>query len=50
MGAETRIFNPTGLPLPDDAPDGPIPRCVELRELAQWSEGQVWCRPSATAR
>jgi arsenical resistance protein ArsH len=25
MGAETRIFNPSGLPLPDDAPD--TPRC-----------------------
>ena len=34
MGAETRIFNPSGLPLPDDAPDT-HPKVVELRALAQ---------------
>ena len=44
MGAETRIFNPTGLPLPDDAPDT-HPKVQELRELAQWSEGMVWTSP-----
>lgn len=44
MGAETRVFNPSGLPLPDDAPDT-HPKVVELRELAQWSEGMVWCSP-----
>ena len=44
LGAETRIFNPSGLPLPDDAPDT-HPKVVELRELMQWSEGQVWCSP-----
>ena len=44
MGAETRIFNPSGLPLPDDAPDT-HPKVVELRELAQWAEGMVWCSP-----
>ncbi|WP_312144757.1 MULTISPECIES: arsenical resistance protein ArsH [Stutzerimonas stutzeri subgroup] len=44
FGAETRIFNPSGLPLPDDAPDS-HPRVQELRELMQWSEGQVWCSP-----
>lgn len=35
FGAETRIFNPSGLPLPDDAPDT-HPRVAELRELMQW--------------
>ncbi|MBC7621565.1 MAG: arsenical resistance protein ArsH [Candidatus Saccharibacteria bacterium] len=44
MGAETRIFNPTGLPLPDDAPDT-HPKVLELREMVQWSEGMVWTSP-----
>jgi arsenic resistance protein ArsH len=44
FGAETRIFNPTGLPLPDDAP-ATHPKVEELRELCAWSEGQVWCSP-----
>lgn len=44
MGAETRVFNPSGLPLPDDAPDT-HPKVVELRELTQWAEGMVWCSP-----
>src|SRR5690554_43020 len=44
MGAETRIYNPEGLPLPDGAPVE-HPKVKELRELAMWSEGQVWCSP-----
>jgi arsenical resistance protein ArsH len=44
MGAETRIFNPSGLPLPDDAPDT-HPKVLELRDLVQWSEGMVWTSP-----
>ncbi len=44
MGGETRVFDPSGLPLPDDAPDS-HPRVVELRALAQWAEGMVWCSP-----
>ncbi|MDR7092151.1 arsenical resistance protein ArsH [Cellvibrio fibrivorans] len=44
LGAETRVFNPSGLPLPDDAPDN-HPKVQELRELVLWSEGQVWCSP-----
>ncbi len=44
FGAETRIFNPSGLPLPDDAP-ADHPKVEELRELSAWSEGQVWCSP-----
>jgi arsenic resistance protein ArsH len=44
MGGEVRIFNPSGLPLPDDAPDT-HPKVIELRELAQWAEGMVWCSP-----
>lgn len=44
FGAETRIFNPTGLPLPDDAPDNHS-KVRELRETVQWAEGMVWCSP-----
>jgi arsenic resistance protein ArsH len=44
MGAETAVFNPTGLPLPDDAPVE-HPKVQELRDLVLWSEGQVWCSP-----
>ena len=44
MGADVRIFNPSGLPLPDDAADT-HPRVMELREMVRWSEGMVWCSP-----
>ena len=44
MGAEVKIFNPSGLPLPDDAPES-HPKVAELRALAQWAEGMVWCSP-----
>ncbi|WP_122612519.1 arsenical resistance protein ArsH [Pseudomonas viridiflava] len=44
FGAETRIFNPSGLPLPDDVPVD-HPKVQELRDLVLWSEGQVWCSP-----
>ncbi len=44
MGAETKFFNPSGLPLPDDAADT-HPKVAELRELCQWAEGMVWSSP-----
>jgi arsenic resistance protein ArsH len=44
FGAETRIFDPTGLPQPDGAPTS-HPKVQELRQLSIWSEGQVWCSP-----
>lgn len=44
FGAETRIFDPSGLPLPDDA-DSSHPKVKELIDLVLWSEGQVWCSP-----
>jgi arsenical resistance protein ArsH len=44
FGAETRIFDPSGLPLPDDAP-AEHPKVQQLRALSAWSEGQVWCSP-----
>lgn len=44
LGAEVRIFDPAGLPLPDAvSPDHP--KVAELRDLSIWSEGQVWCSP-----
>ena len=44
MGAETRTFDPRGLPLPDDTPDS-HPKVQQLRQLAQGSEGMVWTSP-----
>lgn len=44
LGAETRSFSPSGLPLPDDA-EAYHPKVKELRDLVTWSEGMVWCSP-----
>ncbi len=44
LGCEVRLFDPAGLPLPDDAPAS-HPKVQELRDLSQWSEGQVWISP-----
>lgn len=44
LGAETKIFNPSGLPLPDaEEPDHP--KVFELRSAATWAEGMVWVTP-----
>ena len=44
MGAEVRTFDPKDLPLADGAPES-HPKVQELRSLAQWAEGMVWCSP-----
>ena len=44
LGAQTKTFDPSGLPLPDDA-DASHPKVQELRDLVSWSEGMVWCSP-----
>ena len=45
FGCETRIFDPSDLPLPDQVAGDDHPAVHELREHALWSEGQVWCSP-----
>lgn len=44
LGAETKVFDPHGLPITDSVP-ADHPKVAELRELSMWSEGQVWCSP-----
>ena len=44
MGADVKIFNPSGLPLPDDVPET-HPKVLELRELVRWCDGMVWSSP-----
>ena len=40
LGAEVRVYDPTGLPIKDDASET-HPKVVELRELSMWSEAHV---------
>ena len=44
LGAESKIFDPRGLPQPDTE-DESHSKVKELRDLMIWSEGQVWCSP-----
>lgn len=44
LGAEVRIFNPSGLPLVDQ-PGADMAKVQELWDLAQWCEGMVWSSP-----
>jgi arsenic resistance protein ArsH len=44
MSGEVNVFNPSGLSLPDDAPQTPQ-KVQELRKLAEWAKGMVWCSP-----
>ena len=44
LGCETRLFDPTGLPIVDAEPPE-HPKVVELRDAAVWAEGMVWSSP-----
>ena len=44
MGADVRIYDPTGLPVKDDTQQD-HPKVQELRELSKWSDGHVWVSP-----
>jgi len=44
LGGETKTFNPSGLPFPDDA-GAEHSKVQELRDLVTWAEGMVWCSP-----
>ncbi|MHC9083551.1 arsenical resistance protein ArsH [Luteimonas sp. RIT-PG2_3] len=44
LGAETRVFDPHGLPMVDDVGKA-HPEVQRLRAWSQWSEGQVWVTP-----
>ena len=44
MGAEVKFFHPHELPLKGQVEET-HPKVQELRELSQWSEGQVWSSP-----
>jgi arsenic resistance protein ArsH len=45
FGCDTRIFDPSTLPLPDQHAGDDHPAVHELRALSIWSEGHVWCSP-----
>lgn len=46
LGCETRLFDPSGLPLvDDDGADENHPKVAELRDRVVWSEGMVWSSP-----
>src|SRR5690625_7394528 len=44
LGAETRVFDPRGLPQRDGATED-HPKVEELRDLVLWAEGMVWTSP-----
>ncbi|GAB4157938.1 MAG: arsenical resistance protein ArsH [Cyanobacteria bacterium J069] len=44
FGAEVKFFDPRELPVYGSVPET-HPKVQELRDLCQWSEGQVWSSP-----
>lgn len=45
LGAECRVYDPRDLPPHDVEVSVTHPKVIELRELSEWSEGQVWVSP-----
>jgi arsenical resistance protein ArsH len=45
LGAEVRMFDPSGLPLVDDGVDATHPKVRALRDMVVWCEGMVWSSP-----
>ena len=45
LGAECRVYDPRELPPHDVEVSVLHPKVTELRELSEWSEGQVWVSP-----
>jgi arsenical resistance protein ArsH len=45
MGADVKLFDPSGLPMYDSENEIDNPKVQELRELSLWSEGHVWSSP-----
>ncbi|KAG0229343.1 hypothetical protein BGW42_001633 [Actinomortierella wolfii] len=44
VGADVRVFDPSGLPMKDGVSEN-HPKVQELRELSSWSHAQVWVSP-----
>ncbi|KAG0326740.1 hypothetical protein BG000_001254 [Podila horticola] len=44
LGADVRVFDPTGLPMKDGVSEN-HPKVQELRDLSQWSHAHVWVSP-----
>lgn len=44
LGADVRVYDPTGLPVKDDV-QHQHPKVQELRNLSKWSDGHVWVSP-----
>lgn len=44
LGADVRVYDPTGLPVKDNV-QHQHPKVQELRDLSKWSDGHVWVSP-----
>lgn len=44
LGADVRVFNPSGLPMKDGVSEKHA-KVLELRALTEWSDGHFWCSP-----